>query len=203
MATSSRYRSFTAKEKLRIIEDAENIGNRAAGRKYDVSESCIRDWRKNKTRLAETNSNRRAFRGQKAKHPELEKRLCDYMDDKRQYGCTVTSEMCQLKALAISKELGITGFKASRCWLTRFFNRNGLGFWRKTTIGQRLPGDYEEKVVNFHSYVINLRRGHSYLLSQIGNAAQTPVYFEMPLDNTVNRKGESSVMIRTGGIEKQ
>ena len=46
MATRSRYRSFTAKEKLRIIEEAENIGNRAAGRKYDVKESYIRDWRK-------------------------------------------------------------------------------------------------------------------------------------------------------------
>ena len=46
MATRSRYRSFTAKEKLRIIEEAENIGNHAAGRKYDVRESYIRDWRK-------------------------------------------------------------------------------------------------------------------------------------------------------------
>ena len=47
MATRSRYRLFTVKEKLRIIiVEAENVGNRAAGRKYDVSESCIRDWRK-------------------------------------------------------------------------------------------------------------------------------------------------------------
>ena len=45
MATRS-YRSFTAKEKLRIIEEAENIGNHAAGRKYDVRESYIRHWRK-------------------------------------------------------------------------------------------------------------------------------------------------------------
>ena len=43
MATRSHYRSFKAKEKLRIIDEAENIENRAAGRKYDVSESCIRD----------------------------------------------------------------------------------------------------------------------------------------------------------------
>ena len=35
-----------AKEKFRIIDEAENIGNRAAGRKYDVSESCIPDWHK-------------------------------------------------------------------------------------------------------------------------------------------------------------
>ena len=46
MATRSRYRSFTAKEKLRIPEVAENIGNHAAGRIYDVSKSCIRDWHK-------------------------------------------------------------------------------------------------------------------------------------------------------------
>ena len=74
MATRSRYRSFTAKEKLRIIEEAENIGNRAAGRKYDVRESYIRDWRKNKLRLTEKNSrpNRRTFCGKKAWHHELE-----------------------------------------------------------------------------------------------------------------------------------
>ena len=46
MATRSRYCSFMAKEKLRIIEEAENIENHTAGRKYDVSESCTRDWRK-------------------------------------------------------------------------------------------------------------------------------------------------------------
>ena len=38
-------------------------------------------------RLTEKNSrpNRQAFHGQKARHPELEKRLCDYVDGKRQY----------------------------------------------------------------------------------------------------------------------
>ena len=116
MATISRYRSFTTKEKLRIIEEAENVGNCAAGRKYDVSDSCIRDWRKKKKkRLTEKNSrpNHQAFRDQKARHPELEKRLWDYVDDKRQYGCAVTSEMCHLKAVVITYELGIMDFKAT------------------------------------------------------------------------------------------
>ena len=83
-------------------------------RKYDVSESCIRDWSKKRKRDLQ----RRIvivgnFEGQKARHPELEKRLCESMDDKRQYGCAVTTEMCQLKARATTKELGITGFKAT------------------------------------------------------------------------------------------
>ena len=49
---------------------------------------------KNKLRLSEKNSNRRTFRGQKARHQEL-KKDCDYVDDKRKYGYAVTSEMCQ------------------------------------------------------------------------------------------------------------
>ena len=47
MATRSSYRSFMAKEELTIIIiEVENVGKRAAGRKYDMSESCIRDWHK-------------------------------------------------------------------------------------------------------------------------------------------------------------
>ena len=38
---------------------------------------------KNKMRL-EKNSNHRAFCDQKARHPELEKKMCDYVNDKRQ-----------------------------------------------------------------------------------------------------------------------
>ena len=65
-----------------------------------------------KTKCKEKNSNHQEFRSQKVRHLELGRRLCDYVDDKRQYGCTV-SEMCQLKALAIIKELGITSSKAT------------------------------------------------------------------------------------------
>ena len=62
-------------------------------------------------RLTEMNSNHRALRSQKVRHPELEKRLCDYVDDKRQYGYSVTSEMCHLKALVIT-----TDFKPTLCF---------------------------------------------------------------------------------------
>jgi hypothetical protein len=35
------------------------------------------------------------------------------------------------------------------------------------------------------------------------NADQTPVYFEMPLDTTVNKRGEKNITIISGGNEKQ
>ena len=77
MATRSRYRSFTAKEKLRIIKESENIGNRSAGKKSMMCEKVIYvTGAKNKLRLTEKNSrpNRWTFCRKKEWHHELEKK---------------------------------------------------------------------------------------------------------------------------------
>jgi hypothetical protein len=63
------------------------------------------------------------------------------------------------------------------------FYKNDLCIRRKTSVSQRLPDAYEEKILCFQKYIINLRRQHSYIVSQIGNAEQTPVYFEVPSGN--------------------
>jgi hypothetical protein len=86
------------------------------------------------------------------------------------------------------KEQGIDGFKASRGWIMRLFTRNELCIRRKNSVSQWLPDAYEEKILFFQKYIINLRRQHSYIVSQIGNADQIPVYFEVPLDTMVHKK---------------
>ncbi|KAH7983223.1 hypothetical protein HPB52_010241 [Rhipicephalus sanguineus] len=63
--SGSRWQSFTAKEKLEITAAAEEIGNRAAARRHDVDESCIRDWRKKKASLESAHKEKRAFCGPK------------------------------------------------------------------------------------------------------------------------------------------
>jgi hypothetical protein len=55
----------------------------------------------------------------------------------------------------------------------------------------------------FQKYIINLQRQHSYIVSQIGNADQTLVHFEMPLDTTMHKKGDKKVTVRTSDNEKQ
>jgi transposase-like protein len=98
-----RLRSFRGSEKLRIVRGAEEIGNHAAGRKYDVPESCIRDWREKKEMLLKSSGSRRAFRGQKARYPKTEEKLSEYVSEKQQFRYAVSTEMCQLKALALAK----------------------------------------------------------------------------------------------------
>jgi hypothetical protein len=43
-------------------------------------------------------------------------------------------------------------------------------------------------------------RQEMYVLSQIGNANQTPVLFDMPRNNAVQQKGRSAVLNRTLGL---
>jgi hypothetical protein len=46
-----------------------------------------------------------------------------YINDKRQFGCAVSAEVCQLKALTLEKEMEIKNFKTSCFWVIRFIAR--------------------------------------------------------------------------------
>ena len=65
-----------------------------------------------------------------------------------------------------------------------------------------LPEDYEHKLTNFKKFTIKMRKKHQYSLSQICNADQTPLTFDLPAETTINSKGASTVSIKTTGNEK-
>ena len=69
-------------------------------------------------------------------------------------------------------------------------------------IAQRLPQDYEEKLVKFQRYVIAQRKKHDFELKYIGNADQTPLTFDIVTNSMVSEKGVKSVSILTTGHEK-
>jgi hypothetical protein len=74
--------------------------------------------------------------------------------------------------------------------------RAELALRRRTTLAQRLPGGYSQKLLEFQRHVIKLRKHHSYMLGHIGNSDLTPVDFDMPSNVTVNGKGAKTVLIR-------
>lgn len=92
--------------------------------------------------------------------------------------------MIRIKALAMTDELNITGFQASNNWCTRFLCCNNLA--QKTKIAQKLPERLEEKIVDFHCFVLNSRKKGNYELVNIGNMDETTVWFDMPSVRTVN-----------------
>jgi hypothetical protein len=96
-----------------------------------------------------------------------------------------------------------TEFGASRSWVQKFMARKGFSLRRRTSICQKLPPNFEEKLVEFQRFVIRKRQEKGYPLGQIGNADQTPVYFDMPSAYTVTKKGDKEVKILSAGAEKQ
>ena len=198
--------SYDANFKLMVVNEAESSNNCKAAKKFGVTECNVRRWRAQKERLKNTNSQRKAFRGpQSGKFAELDDRIYEYVIEKRRDAMPITRGIIRLRALKLAKELNIptNEFKASTGWCTRMMRRKGLTLRRRTSLAQRLPSDFEEKLLSFQRYVLKLRKTHSYPLDQIGNADQTPVFFDMPTSVTVAKKGEKSVIVRSTGNEKK
>ena len=116
----------------------------------------------------------------------MEKKLFDWVFDKRSNGYIVTMLQIQLQALKFSND---ALFKASNGWVQRFMRRYGLVLRQKTKIAQKLPDDLEEKITSFHKFVLNLRKEYHFEIAQIGNMDETPMCFDLPPNRTVDSKG--------------
>ena len=76
--------------------------------------------------------------------------------------------MILIEAGRLAIEMSIIDFagRASRC--ERFMRRNGLCMHTKTTIAQKLPRECERKIIEFHKYVINMRKKLWFEIGQLG-----------------------------------
>lgn len=172
------HASYTAGFKLRVVSYAVDHGNRAAGNKFSVDESCVRRWRVQREKLTYTPKMKRANHHGVAHFPELETELACWVREKRQGGFGVSTNVICLKAKLIAKKSGSEEekkFRASKHWCYRFMERNGFSIRCRTTVAQKLPKDYKNKLINFQRFVISKRKQHNFELKHIGNADQTPL----------------------------
>ena len=129
--------------------------------------------------------------------------------EKRENGNAVTRKLITCKAISLSKNRevllnnpGIAGFKFSSKWLDGFLGRYDLTQRRRTTVAQQLPSDLIEVQQSFLSYVLYMRMQYNYPLKYIGNMDETPMWFDLPSNTTINKKGEKTISIRTTGHEQ-
>ena len=70
------------------------------------------------------------------------------------------------------------------------------------TIAQKLPHEYERKIIKFHKYVINMRKKLCFEIGQLGYMGEVPLMLDVPSNKTVYVKGAKTIMMRTSGNEK-
>jgi len=80
--------------------------------------------------------------------------------------------MIRLKAKELSSD---PEFNASPGWYTKWKRRHAICMRSKTSLAQRLPADMEDKVVEFHRFVLRARQHCGYESSQILNMDETPM----------------------------
>lgn len=93
-------------------------------------------------------------------------------------------------------------FKASNRWMFAFMKRFNLSRRRRTKISQKLPSQTNELLKNFQQFIIRLRTEKSFELSNILNMDETPVWFDMAGNFTIDQIGEKTIHIRGTGNEK-
>jgi len=69
-----KRKSYDSEFKVKVVDHAVKFSNREAGRKYDVDEKCIREWRKSKDKLQQLpkKCSRLPGGGRKPCAPEME-----------------------------------------------------------------------------------------------------------------------------------
>ncbi|KAH1185488.1 hypothetical protein KIL84_018237 [Mauremys mutica] len=204
MDSKQKRGAYTAGFKLKVVEYAKQHGNRAAARHFGEppTECTIREWRKMEEKLKTISKTKCNFRSGIAKWPKLEEQAKEFVLNHRKAGIALSTKMIIIQAVKISKELQIQDFKGTASWCQRFMKRHELRMRTRTRISQRMPDDYEEKIINFHNFIIKQRKRQNFEIGQIGNMDEVPLTFDVPSNKTVEAKGAKTVTIKTSGHEK-
>ena len=78
----------------------------------------------------------------------------------------------------------------------------GLALRRRTTICQKLPEDFEQKLLNYQWYITNLRKTGNFLMRQMASADEIAIYLDTPPNYMLEKKGVMEVLLKTTGCQK-
>lgn len=197
-----RHRSYTSSFKLNVVSRAEQIGNRAAGREFEIDERCVRRWRAEKKELEKMPQQKRARRSGTVRWPALEQDLLLWIKEQRKKGLSISTTKIRLQAKLMARTKNIDDFKGGPNWCYRFMKRNKISVRTRTTVGQELPSDWQKKKDDFLKYVMDIIAEKKLQLPQIINMDETPLTFDCPSNRTVDEIGTKTISILTTGHEK-
>ena len=192
--------SFTVGCKLKIIKYAEMHGNAEAAEKIKVDLRRVGEWKKKKDDLSSANRKKRSLNMSPPKWPELENLLQEWVIGQRTAGRAVNTVMIRVEARAIAARLGLQEFAGTKHWCHSFMRRADLSVRCRTSVGQPLPADHQQKIDNFREFV----NDQAFCISphQLGNMDEVPVPFDVVMNRTVDVKGKDNVFISSTGHEK-
>ncbi|CAB4418274.1 unnamed protein product [Rhizophagus irregularis] len=199
-ASTSKRSSYSIKQKKQVVAYAKSNGRNEAARHFQLNGSMVGRWIKASEKWT-TETKRYTMKvgsGRKAFYPEAEKKLYNWIIEQRKQGLAVTYTTAKITMFDILEEpemIALYGnstekFKASFRWLTLFMKRYKLSLRQRTKIFQKLLKQTEESLEKFQQFVTRLRIQKSFEFSNIFNMDETPVWFDMVGNFTINAIGK-------------
>ena len=162
----------------------------------------IRYWRKKNVVLTKLPKRQCTCRTGIAKFPALESTLQEWIVNQRKNSHAFTTVMIRLKAKELAKQTNVADFVGGPSWCSRFMRRNRLSVHSRTTVGHKLPENWEEKVTNFRQFFSRRKEELAIQADRVFNIDEVPMSFDAPYSRTVETTGAESVPISTTGHEK-
>lgn len=97
----------------------------------------------------------------------------------------------------------IENFKGGATWCYRFMKRKKLAVRICSTVGQKLPDDWEKKVEDFLNFVKKIVIENNFTPNDIINMDEVPLCFDCPPNRTVDSQGSNSIPIQQREMKKQ
>uniref|UniRef100_T1IMM1 HTH CENPB-type domain-containing protein n=1 Tax=Strigamia maritima TaxID=126957 RepID=T1IMM1_STRMM len=208
-------RSFDLKFKLEVLNFAEENSGEAAARKFGVTPSTIRGWKRNKEEIIFTalyasdgaKKKRVQGAGRKLISAELESDLMEWILEKQRNHERVSRKMIRKIAsdiFASYEDSRKETFKASPGWLSKFLKRNNLSLRHKlaTKPQQNNLMEINEKIARFIHNTNQLRIKNTIKEHEIIALDETGVWFDMPGSWTFDKEDLKSDKLKYTASEQ-
>lgn len=133
----------------------------------------------------------------------MEENLASWVRSQRENNRAVSTVAIKLKARLLATEMKLEDFRGgSANWIYKFMKCNNLAVRIRTTVGQKLPQDWEQKMDDFHEFVQKERDQLQLENCDVINMDEVPMSFDIPASRSVADKGVKTVAIDTTGHER-
>ena len=128
---------------------------------------------------------------------ETDALLLDFIKINRKIGIPITTISIKLELLRIRPDLSKLSSHRIYEYIYRFMSRNSLSLRTPGHVGQFLPKDIKNVIINYLLELRNIIKNGGYDEGKILTMDETPLYLNMVLNKVIAKKGEKNVVVRT------
>ena len=135
---------------------------------------------------------------------EYEEKLLKWIGEQRRLGIGISKNDIIYKAFEFDKTMRDKKYKTLLEWCYQLLKRYSYSIRKITHVGQSIKSSSKEDYKHFLEIVYAIRKENGDFKNNfnIFNMDETPIYFEMVSNKTIEKIGEKTVTIVTHGSER-